>query len=74
MKTRYNPRKKDEGGTTNATRAEQGAACVEAYPSIEAYREEVVDVLADIFHYCDREGFDVEQNIATAKMHWEAER
>jgi hypothetical protein len=58
---------------TNATRAELGRIAIETNPETER-TSCVCDVLANIMHYCDREGIDFYAALHSAERHYDAEK
>ena len=66
-------------GSSNGERAEVAAAAVEAasrarHEAVTIDEDSVRDLLADLGHLCDREGFDFVKLFETAKKDWRAER
>jgi hypothetical protein len=66
---------------TNIERAEHAGAAVTEYLSSKgephdepAQDHEISDLICDLLHHGDRLGFDHEDIIATALMHYRAER
>lgn len=84
---KFNPRKKVEGDhltPNNGKRARNGEKMLRCLPDVGQKSLKKMDpgdvichcgdALADFFHFCDREGVDVDEVIEKGKMHWEAER
>lgn len=59
---------------TNATRAEWGANAIKTNPDDNGVETNTADVLANIMHYCDREGFDFYAALHAAERHYDAEK
>lgn len=76
----FDPEKDECGdGNNNAKRANNAEAGLSASlkargdpPRID--EDAVCDLLADLFHYCDREGLPVHALVRCAKNSWKAER
>ena len=69
----------DPGSPTNGARAAHAEAALSAFLAStgEARRideDAVGDLLADLLHYCDREGFDGRELIDRAQRNWRYER
>jgi len=63
---------------TNDERAEAAAVAVTAYMEVKEPHEDidessVTGLLADLMHYCDKNGFNFEACVAMADIHHEAE-
>ncbi len=75
---RPNKRQQKDSGTkslANGEIAERAASAICAYAGVcnpEDY--DVSDLVADIAHFCDREGHDFLEVLRVAMTHWEAER
>ncbi len=68
----YNPDKKaDDSPMTNGERASDSSLALQGDTDDAS---DVVDLISNLGHYCDREGFDFEAILNTAKMHWNTER
>lgn len=70
---------KSEGEVSNAFRAECAAAGLAAWSMTKGEPDDdpecgLVDFLADLMHYCDREQLDFLKAYATASMHYVEER
>ena len=66
-------------GSNNGQRAEVAAAAVETanrarHEAVTIDEDGIRDLLADLGHLCDREGFDFVKLFETAKKDWRAER
>lgn len=57
---------------TNEQRANNAAAAMVAFYTTD--REGLTDALADLMHYADREGYDFEAALKTARRHHQAEK
>lgn len=77
---KFDPEKDECGdGNKNGKRAKNAEAGLSASlkargdpPRID--EDAVRDLLADLFHYCDRERISVNSIVRTAKNDWKAER
>ena len=79
MSFKFNPDKMVDADTfTNGQRAERGEKAVRLSPDSElptpVKLTEPADIIADILHFCDREGMDVEYVLGSAKNNWQEER
>lgn len=70
-----------KGSRSNEERADSAQAALSAYlqakgqrPEADDLTGELSDLLADLFHYAASEGIYLENNILTARMHFDAER
>jgi hypothetical protein len=62
---------------TNEQRAYRGQKAVQVHPDSMRVRPSNTnpsDIIADIFHFCDKHGFDVDLVLASARDNWEQER
>ena len=59
----------------NGERAEWAAAALRHFQCTTGteWQDAVSDLLADLMHLCDREGFDFSKKLDRARMHYEAE-
>jgi hypothetical protein len=59
----------------NGKRAEWAACCIRHFQCQTGsdWDDATSDLLCDLMHFCDREGFDFEHEISRARMHYEAE-
>jgi hypothetical protein len=77
-KFKFDPNKKDEGSpATNGERALHAASTVAAYggnDNDECDYDTTTDLLSDIAHMADEQGWDFEAMLKTCTMHWRAER
>lgn len=79
---RFRPNKKDEAGISNGERAKNAELALRTRNRLMngvhySYADDEygpVDLMADLLHYCDRKGYDGEEVLRSATMHWEAER
>ncbi len=71
---------RDEGGRTNEQRANDAAESVTAYAAtpgggiIHPDADTVRDLIADLGHWCDREGLDFTGSVIAALRNWRSER
>jgi hypothetical protein len=71
---------RDNGGRTNEERANDAAEFVTAYAAtpkngiMPPFWITVRDMIADLGHWCDREGFDFTGAVIAALRNWRAER
>ncbi len=78
-KFRFKPSKDiDDAGQTNAVRADRAEQAIreafEIFPSDELQSYNAADLFSDIFHLCDRNGWEVDEMIEMAKANWKEER
>ena len=61
---------------TNRERAEIAAECLDQLPDAanNSSRENVIDLLTDLRHFCDYDLQDFEDLVRISREHWEAER
>ena len=75
---KFDPDKMVDNDTfTNGQRAIRGEAAVRLSPDskrAEAGDTEPSDIIADILHFCDMMGFNGDEVLSRAEMHWRAER
>ncbi len=59
----------------NDTRAARAACCIQHFKCQRGtdWDDAVCDLLCDMMHFCDREGFDFGHELERACMHYEAE-
>jgi hypothetical protein len=55
----------------NEARIERAAAAIGTY---DEYGEELIDLLADLLHWAERNGHDFDDALRIARGHYEAER
>ncbi len=70
---------RDEGGRTNEQRANDAAEAVTAYAAAldtvpQPYEDATRDLIADLGHWCDREGLDFTGSVIAALRDWRSER
>ena len=70
---------RDEGGRTNEQRANDAAESVIAYAAAldtvpQPYEDATRDLIADLGHWCDREGLDFTGSVIAALRNWRSER
>lgn len=58
----------------NARRAKWGEDAVKTNPDDNGAETNTADVLANIMHYCDREGIDFYAALHQAEFHYDAEK
>ena len=78
-KFKFNPRKDIDGvGQTNAVRAARAEQAIRKGFGIctkdEVESVNAADLVGDIFHLCDRDGWDVDEVIRMATGNWKDER
>lgn len=72
---RFNPEKATDDGRTNAERAAQAFGVLQTYDGVWGVGTDVVsDLLADLLHLCDRQGWDFEEAMTMARKHHAEER
>jgi hypothetical protein len=59
----------------NAKRAEWAASSIRHFQCHTGtdWEDAAADMICDLMHFCDREGFDFDKEYARARMHYEAE-
>jgi len=59
----------------NNDRAEWAACCIRHFQCQTGtdWEDAVCDLLGDLMHFCDREGFDFRHELNRARTHYEAE-
>jgi NTP pyrophosphatase (non-canonical NTP hydrolase) len=64
------------GRMSNRDRAEIAGELLDQLPDADqnATRENVIDLLTNLRHFCDYALIDFNQALARSEMHWEAER
>ncbi len=79
----WKPQKRIDGpgSRSNEERACSGEVALTAYLKYKGERmrsielsDDLSDLLADLYHYAASEGLDLENNIKTAEMHFNAEQ
>lgn len=83
MKKQWHPNKDvDSSGMKNKNRANHGYRAIcehqrSLYPGMDCRiidDSTIVDLIADLLHFCDSKKIDGESVLRIAKSHWEAER
>lgn len=57
----------------NAARAERAAETLRFFLDTDDQLEAFTDLLVDLRHWCDREGFDFDKEVKGSLMHFKAE-
>ena len=81
---RFKPTKRNsndglQADRTNSQRADVGRFAVDSSLSVsgdpaQIDRDAITDLLADVAHFCDQQGENFDDCVASAKIHWQAER
>jgi hypothetical protein len=76
---KFRPTRSVGGFLTNKERANAGEAAIDAFrahvrESDPDKTANVVDLVSDLLHWCDRKKLDAEAVLRMARMHWESER
>ena len=58
---------------TNAERVERAQGALAGYDLLDEGQDAVTDLLTDLRHLCDVEGFDFDAAVRSSEMHHEAE-